>query len=225
MLVETTFSENKVSVNILFQDYSKPPGTKLTTSGPEQLAPFNRLQAQRAIAVEIDPWSRPQIFWNQCWSKICELSRVKEGEKTAFYCGSQGCRKRFDNESSFWQHLNSKAGKPGHPPRDICKRWGCDQPYIPVDDPEHPTPEEIARKQRDLYGKLEAGIKAARGRVAEMVQRAHGEDDASTSDMIGSDSSGESKEDSDEVIKEAEWYGLNVEKLGFLKRSSEHVTY
>ena len=47
-----------------------------------------------------------------------------------------------------------------------------------------------------------------------MVQRAHGEDDASTSDMIGSDSSGESKEDSDEVIKEAEWYGLNVEKLG-----------
>ena len=84
-------------------------------SGPEQLAPFHRLQAQRAIAVEIDPW-------NQCWPKICELSRVKEGEKTAFYCGSQGCRKRFDNESSFWQHLNSKAGKPGHPPRNICKR-------------------------------------------------------------------------------------------------------
>ena len=32
--------------------------------------------------------------------------------------------------------------------------------------------------------------------------------------MIGSDSDGESKEDSDEVIKEADWYGLKVEKLG-----------
>ena len=62
---------------------------------------------------------------------------------------------------------------------------------------------------------MEAGIRAARERTAAAVERAHGEDDASTSDMIGSDDfEGASDEDSDEVIKEAEWYGLNVESLG-----------
>lgn len=132
-------------------EMSKPPETKLTTSGPEMIAPFHRLQAQRSIAVDIDPWSRPQVFWNQSWTKICQLSLVKEGKKKVFYCGSQGCRKKFDNESSFWQRLNSKSGKPGHPSRDICKRWCRDQPYIPVDDPEHPISEEVAVNQRDMY--------------------------------------------------------------------------
>ena len=182
---------------------SKPPETKLTTSGPEMIAPFHRLQAQRSIAVDIDPWSRPQVFWNQSWAKICQLSLVKEGKKTVFYCGSQGCRKKFDNESSFWQHLNSKSGKPGHPSRDICKRWCRDQPYIPVDDPEHPIPEEVAVNQRDMYTRMEAQIRASRERTAEAVARAHAEGDASTSDMIGSDDfSGAESTDGDEVIKD-----------------------
>ena len=194
---------------------SKPPETKLTTSGPEMIARFHRLQAQRSIAVDIDPWSRPQVFWNQSWTKICQLSLVKEGKKTVFYCGSQGCRQKFDNESSFWQHLNSKSGKPGHPSRDICKRWCRDQPYIPVDDPEHPISEEVAVNQRDMYTRIEAQIRASRERTAEAVARAHAEGDASTSDMVGSDDfSGAESTDSDEVIKEAELYGLNVEKLG-----------
>ena len=193
---------------------SKLQEATVTTSSAEQTAPFHRLQAQRAIATETDPWSRPQVFWNQSWSKICELSSTKKGKKVTFYCGSQGCKKQFDNESSFWQHLNSKAGK----------RWCRDQPYIPVEDPEHPIPEEVVRQQRELRRTLEAGIRAARERTGAAVERAHGEDvaeqahaedDASTSDMIGSsDFEGASEDDSDEVIKEAEWYGLNVESLG-----------
>ena len=203
---------------------SKLQEATVTTSSAEQIAPYRRLQAQRAIATETDPWSRPQLFWNQSWSKICELSSAKKGKKVTFYCGSQGCKKQFDNESSFWQHLNSKADKPGHPSRDICKRWCRDRPYIPVEDPEHPIPEEVERQQQELRRRMEAGIRAARERTAAAVERAHGEDvaeqaqaedDASTSDMIGSsDFEGASEEDSDEVIKEAEWYGLNVEKLG-----------
>ena len=111
--------------------------------------------------------------------------------------------------------MNSKSGKPGHPSRDICKRWCRDQPYIPVDDPEHPIPEEVAVNQRDMYTRMEAQIRASRERTAEAVARAHAEGDASTSDMIGSDDfSGAESTDSDEVIKEAEWHGLNVEKLG-----------
>ena len=62
---------------------------------------------------------------------------------------------------------------------------------------------------------MEAQIRASRERTAEAVARAHAEGDASTSDMVGSDDfSGAESTDSDEVIKEAEWYGLNMEKLG-----------
>ena len=129
---------------------------------------------------------------------------MKEGKKTVFYCTSQGCRQKFDNESSFWQHLNSKSGKPGHPSRDICKR----------NDPEHPISEEVAVNQRDMHTRIEAQIRASRERT-EAVARAHAEGDASTSDMVGwDDFSGAESTDSDEVIKEAEWHRLNVEKLG-----------
>ena len=47
--------------------------------------PGQRLQEQRKIPVETDPWSRPAEFWNQSWKAVTAASL----SKGYFHCGSQ----------------------------------------------------------------------------------------------------------------------------------------
>ena len=187
----------------------------VSTSMAEQMAPFHRLQAQRSIGVDVGPWARPQVFWNQSWKSVCEASKIQgeSSSKTLFYCGSQACKKKFGDETSFWQHLNSKAGSAGHPSKEICKRWSKDQPYVPVKDEDHPTPEELQQKKKEQKEKMHAAISAANEAVAAMVKRAHGtgEEESSTSDDSESTQAGE--EGGVDVIKEAAKFGLTVEEL------------
>ena len=105
-------------------------GDKEKKSEPER--PGHRLEAQRKIPMAQDPWSRPTVFWNQSWDRICELSRKKEGEGFVFFCGSQGCRKTFKTEFAYLQHLWSKCDTPGHPSREIAKCWSTDKPFVAV---------------------------------------------------------------------------------------------
>ena len=121
-------------------------GDKKKKSEPER--PGHRLEAQRKIPMAQDPWSRPTVFWNQTWDRICELSRKKEGEGFVFFCGSQGCRKTFKNEFAYLQHLWSKCDTPGHPSREIAKRWSTDKPFVAVSgDPDHPDPQWVEKQQ------------------------------------------------------------------------------
>ena len=103
-------------------------GDKEKKSEPER--PGHRLKAQRKIPVTQDPWSRPTVFWNQSWDRICELSQKKEGEGFVYFCGSQGCRKTFKDKFAYLQHLWSKCDTPGHPSREIAKRWSTDKPFV-----------------------------------------------------------------------------------------------
>ena len=132
-------------------------GDKKKKSEPER--PGHRLEAQRKIPMAQDPWSRPTVFWNQSWTRICELSRKKEGEGFVFFCGSQGCRKTFKNELAYWQHLWSKCDTPGHPSREIVKRWSNDKPFVAVSgDPDHPDPQWVEKQQKELKEKMRKEI-------------------------------------------------------------------
>ena len=83
-------------------------------------APGERLEWQRAIPTDIDPWSRPFSFWDRPWKQVCAESL----SKGAFSCGSQSCRaKSFGSETAFWQHSCAKAHTRGHPDREIIKKW------------------------------------------------------------------------------------------------------
>ena len=119
------------------EDKEKAKGEQPDESGDEKKKseperPGHRLEAQRKIPMAQDPWSRPTVFWNQSWDRICELSRKKEGEGFVFFCGSQGCRKTFKTDLAYWQHLWSKCDTPGHPSREIVKRWSTAKPFVAV---------------------------------------------------------------------------------------------
>ena len=181
-------------------------GDKEKKSEPER--PGHRLQAQRKIPMAQDPWSRPTVFWNQSWNRICELSRKKEGEGFVFFCGSQGCRKTFKNESAYWQHLWSKCDTPGHPSREIAKRWSKDKPFVAVSgDPDHPDPQLVEKQQKELKEKMRKEIQDYEDEKAKKLQ---GKEEESSSTGSGSTDS----EGDDEVSKAAKQVGIAVESLG-----------
>ena len=158
-----------------------------------------------------DPWSRPTVFWNQSWNRICELSRKKEGEGFVFFCGSQGCRKTFKNELAYWQHLWSKCDTPGHPSREIVKRWSTDKPFVAVSgDPDHPDPQWVEKQQKELKEKMRKEIQDHEDEKAKKLRRAQGKEEESSSTGSGSTDS----EDDDEVSKAAKKVGIAVESLG-----------
>ena len=158
-----------------------------------------------------DPWSRPTVFWNQSWNRICELSRKKEGEGFVFFCGSQGCRKTFKNELAYWQHLWSKCDTPGHPSREITKRWSTDKPFVAVSgDPDHPDPQLVEKQQKELKEKMRKEIQDYEDEKAKKLRQAQGKEEESSS--IGSGST--DSEDDDEVSKAAKKVGIAVESLG-----------
>ena len=171
-------------------------GDKERKSEPER--PGNRLQEQRKIPVSQDPWSRPTVFWNQSWDRVCELSQKKEGEGFVYFCGSQGCRKTFKDKFAYLQHLWSKSDTPGHPSKAIVKRWSADKPYVVVSgDPEHPDPQLAEKQQKELMEKMKKEIQEAREK----------EEESSSSDSESTDSD-------DEVKKAAKQVGISVEDLG-----------
>ena len=158
-----------------------------------------------------DPWSRPTVFWNQSWTRICELSRKKEGEGFVFFCGSQGCRKTFKNELAYWQHLWSKCDTPGHPSREIVKRWSNDKPFVAVSgDPDHPDPQWVEKQQKELKEKMRKEIQDHEDEKAKKLRQAQGKEEESSSTGSGSTDS----EDDDEVSKAAKKVGIAVESLG-----------
>ena len=164
-------------------------------SEPER--PGERLKEQRKIPVSQDPWSRPTVFWNQSWDRICELSQKKEGEGVVYFCGSQGCCKTFKDRFSYLQHLWSKCDTPGHPSREIAKSWSANKPYVAVHgDPDHPDPEFAAKQQKDLKDKMRKEILEAREKAEE-----------SSTDSEETDSGGE-------VHKAAKLAGISIEGLG-----------
>ena len=168
-------------------------GDKEKKSEPER--PGNRLKEQRKIPVSQDPWSRPTVFWNQSWDRVCELSQKKEGEGFVYFCGSQGCRKTFKDKFAYLQHLWSKSDTPGHPSKAIVKRWSADKPYVAVSgDPEHPDPQLAEKQQKELMEKMKKEIQEAREKEEE--------------------SSSESTDSDDEVKKVAKQVGISVEDLG-----------
>ena len=171
-------------------------GDKEKKSEPER--PGNRLKEQRKIPVSQDPWSRPTVFWNQSWDRVCELSQKKEGEGFVYFCGSQGCRKTFKDKFAYLQHLWSKSDTPGHPSKAIVKRWSADKPYVAVSgDPEHPDPQLAEKQQKELMEKMKKEIQEAREK----------EEESSSSDSESTDSD-------DEVKKAAKQVGISVEDLG-----------
>ena len=184
-------------------------GDKKKKSEPER--PGHRSEAQRKIPMAQDPWSRPTVFWNQSWNRICELSRKKEGEGFVFFCGSQGCRKTFKNELAYWQHLWSKCDTPGHPSREIVKRWSNDKPFVAVSgDPDHPDPQWVEKQQKELKEKMRKEIQDHEDEKAKKLRRAQGKEEESSSTGSGSTDS----EDDDEVSKAAKKVGIAVESLG-----------
>ena len=158
-----------------------------------------------------DPWGRPTVFWNQSWDRICELSRKKEGEGFVFFCGSQGCRKTFKNEFAYLQHLWSKCDTPGHPSREIAKRWSTDKPFVAVSgDPDHPDPQWVEKQQKELKEKMRKEIQDYEDENAKKLRQAQGKEEESSSTGSGSTDS----EDDDEVSKAAKKVGIAVESLG-----------
>ena len=104
-------------------------------------APGERLEWQRAIPTDIDPWSRPFSFWDRPWKQVCAESL----SKGAFSCGSQSCRaKSFGSETAFWQHLCAKAHTRGHPDREIIKKWEAEAARGEVYTPLLVNPERIS---------------------------------------------------------------------------------
>ena len=171
-------------------------GDKEKKSEPER--PGNRLKEQRKIPVSQDPWSRPTVFWNQSWDRVCELSQKKEGEGFVYFCGSQGCRKTFKDKFAYLQHLWSKSDTPGHPSKAIVKRWSADKPYVAVSgDPEHPDPQLAEKQQKELMEKMKKEIQEAKEREEE-----------------SSSTESESTDSEDEVKKAAKQVGIAVEDLG-----------
>ena len=132
--------------------------------------PGQRLQEQRKIPVETDPWSRRAEFWNQSWKAVTAASL----SKGYFHCGSQSCKKSFDNETAYWQHLHSKSGKPGHPSGEIFANWkkeSAGEPYVPlVMDPNWESGLQEEKKQAELKAKM-----------AEALQSVSSEDESSES--------------------------------------------
>ena len=181
-------------------------GDKDKKSEPER--PGHRLQAQRKIPVAQDPWSRPTVFWNQSWDRICELSQKQEGEGFVYYCGSQGCRKTFKDKFAYLQHLWSKCDTPGHPSKEIAKRWSADKPFVAVSgDPNHPDPQLVVKQQKELKDKMKREIQDYEDKKA---QQAQGKEEESSS--TGSESTDSA--DEDEVSKAAKKVGIAVESLG-----------
>ena len=171
-------------------------GDKEKKSEPER--PGNRLKEQRKIPVSQDPWSRPTVFWNQSWDRVCELSQKKEGEGFVYFCGSQGCRKTFTDKFAYLQHLWSKSDTPGHPSKAIVKRWSADKPYVAVSgDPEHPDPQLAEKQQKELMEKMKKEIQEAKEKEEE-----------------SSSTESESTDSEDEVKKAAKQVGIAVEDLG-----------
>ena len=171
-------------------------GDKEKKSEPER--PGNRLKEQRKIPVSQDPWSRPTVFWNQSWDRVCELSQKKEGEGFVYFCGSQGCRKTFKDKFAYLQHLWSKSDTPGHPSKAIVKRWSADKPYVVVSgDPEHPDPQLAEKQQKELMEKMKKEIQEAKEKEEE-----------------SSSTESESTDSEDEVKKAAKQVGIAVEDLG-----------
>ena len=181
-------------------------GDKEKKSEPER--PGHRLQAQRKIPVAQDPWSRPTVFWNQSWDRICELSQKQEGEGFVYYCGSQGCRKTFKDKFAYLQHLWSKCDTPGHPSKEIAKRWSADKPFVAVSgDPNHPDPQLVVKQQKELKDKMKREIQDYEDKKA---QQAQGKEEESS----GTGSESTDSADEDEVSKAAKKVGIAVESLG-----------
>ena len=184
-------------------------GDKEKKSEPER--PGHRLKAQRKIPVTQDPWSRPTVFWNQSWDHICELSQKKEGEGFVYFCGSQGCRKTFKDKFAYLQHLWSKRDTPGHPSREIAKRWSTDKPFVAVSgDPDHPDPQLVVKQQKELKEKMRKEIQDYEDEKAKKLRQAQGKEEESSSTGSGSTDS----EDEDEVSKAAKKVGIAVKSLG-----------
>ena len=174
--------------------------------------PFQRLQQQRAIPIETDPWARPAQFWNRPWKQVCEESKLEEKStgKTVYFCGSQTCRRKFSDETAFWQHLNSKGGTAGHPSKKVIQSWNSDSAeFEPVRDLEHETAEERAQRQQDLKQRMYDAIKKANKAIEAMTRRAHGKDEEESSTSAESEDS----QGDDEVVQEAKKFGLTIEKL------------
>ena len=184
-------------------------GDKAKKSEPER--PGHRLQAQRKIPVAQDPWGRPTVFWNQSWDRICELSQKQEGEGFVYYCGSQGCRKTFKDKFAYMQHLWSKCDTPGHPSKEIAKRWSTDKPFVAVSgDPNHPDPQLVAKQQKELKDKMRKEIQDYEDKKAQKLLQAQGKEEESSS--TGSESTDSA--DEDEVSKAAKEVGIAVKSLG-----------
>ena len=142
--------------------------------------------------------------------RICELSRKKEGEGFVFFCGSQGCRKTFKNEFAYLQHLWSKCDTPGHPSREIAKRWSTDKPFVAVSgDPDHPDPQWVEKQQKELKEKMRKEIQDYEDEKSKKLRRAQGKEEESSSTESGSTDS----EDDDEVSKTAKKVGIAVESF------------
>ena len=155
-------------------------GDKEKKAEPER--PGHRLQAQRKIPVAQDPWSRPTVFWNQSWDRICELSQKQEGEGFVYFCGSQGCRKTFKDKFAYLQHLWSKCDTPGHPSKEIAKRWSADKPFVAVSgDPNHPDPQLVVKQQKELKEKMKKEIQDYEDKKAKKLLQAQGKEEESSS--------------------------------------------
>ena len=187
-------------------------GDKEKKSEPER--PGHRLKAQRKIPRAEDPWCRPTVFWNQSWDRICELSQKQEGEGFVYFCGWQGCRKTFKDKFAYLQHLWSKCDTPGHPSKEIAKRWSADKPFVAVSgDPNHPEPHVVQKQQKELKEKMKKEIQDYEDKK---LQRE--EEESSSTESESTDSKGD-----DEVSKAAKQVGIAVESLGPTGPEDSHI--
>ena len=109
------------------------------------------------------------------------------------------------------QHLWSKCDTPGHPSKEIAKRWSTDKPFVAVSgDPDHPDPQLVVKQQKELKEKMRKEIQDHEDEKAKKLRQAQGKEEESSS--TGSEST--DSEDEDEVRKAAKQVGIAVEGLG-----------
>eukprot|EP00434_Breviolum_minutum_P012973 symbB.v1.2.011439.t1/scaffold767.1/size164079/10 len=120
-------------------------------------------------------------------------------------------QRKIPDKFAYLQHLWSKCDTPGHPSKEIAKRWSTDKPFVAVSgDPDHPDPQLVVKQQKELKEKMRKEIQDNEDEKAKKLRQAQGKEEESSS--TGSEST--DSEDEDEVSKAAKQVGIAVEGLG-----------
>ena len=137
--------------------------------------------------------------------------RKRARDSSTFADRRDVARRTFNDKFAYLQHLWSKSDTPGHPSKEIAKRWSADKPFVAVSgDPDHPDPQLVVKQQKELKEKMRKEIQDNEDQKAKKLLQAQGKEEESSS----TESESTDSEDEDEVSKAAKQVGIAVEGLG-----------